>query len=240
MPVECEAISARGAVRRGASRVRAGRGAERTPLRWRGARRSARAARRPRAPQARAGQPGRQRAAPQRQPGRRMHRRARPERRRPRSRCASSIAARASSPRTSPACSRSSAACAARRPPRRSSDTGLGLPFCKLAVELMGGRIGVDSTPGVETSLLGQICHAEPVNDGERAAPDRERPAPGAARSASRDPRRCRAAACCRRSAVRADTITPGVCTAATRRISRAGSPGRSTTRACTPSSASR
>jgi len=33
------------------------------------------------------------------------------------------------------------------------ADTGLGLPFCKLAVELMGGRIGVDSTPGVETSF---------------------------------------------------------------------------------------
>ena len=34
-----------------------------------------------------------------------------------------------------------------------ASDTGLGLPFCKLAVELMGGRIGVDSTPGAETSF---------------------------------------------------------------------------------------
>lgn len=34
-----------------------------------------------------------------------------------------------------------------------STDTGLGLPFCKLAVELMGGRIGVDSTPGEETSF---------------------------------------------------------------------------------------
>jgi signal transduction histidine kinase len=34
-----------------------------------------------------------------------------------------------------------------------SSDTGLGLPFCKLAVELMGGRIGVDSRPGEETSF---------------------------------------------------------------------------------------
>lgn len=34
-----------------------------------------------------------------------------------------------------------------------ATDTGLGLPFCKLAVELMGGRIGVDSTPGAQTSF---------------------------------------------------------------------------------------
>lgn len=34
-----------------------------------------------------------------------------------------------------------------------ATDTGLGLPFCKLAVELMGGRIGVDSTPGELTSF---------------------------------------------------------------------------------------
>lgn len=34
-----------------------------------------------------------------------------------------------------------------------ANDTGLGLPFCKLAVELMGGHIGVDSTPGEQTSF---------------------------------------------------------------------------------------
>jgi signal transduction histidine kinase len=32
-----------------------------------------------------------------------------------------------------------------------SGDTGLGLPFCKLAVERMGGRISLTSTPGVAT-----------------------------------------------------------------------------------------
>lgn len=34
-----------------------------------------------------------------------------------------------------------------------ANDTGLGLPFCKLAVELMGGCIGVDSTPDEYTSF---------------------------------------------------------------------------------------
>jgi signal transduction histidine kinase len=34
-----------------------------------------------------------------------------------------------------------------------AADTGLGLPFCKLAVELMGGRIGVRSVPGAETTF---------------------------------------------------------------------------------------
>src|SRR5262249_2659692 len=33
------------------------------------------------------------------------------------------------------------------------SDTGLGLPFCKLSVELMGGRIGVQSVPGEQTAF---------------------------------------------------------------------------------------
>ncbi|HJQ85630.1 MAG TPA: protoglobin domain-containing protein [Candidatus Binatia bacterium] len=32
-------------------------------------------------------------------------------------------------------------------------DTGLGLPFCKLAVERMGGRITLASTPGVSTAF---------------------------------------------------------------------------------------
>ena len=32
-----------------------------------------------------------------------------------------------------------------------STDTGLGLPFCRLAVELMGGSIGLTSTPGEPT-----------------------------------------------------------------------------------------
>jgi signal transduction histidine kinase len=33
------------------------------------------------------------------------------------------------------------------------SDTGLGLPFCRLAVELMGGSIEVESTPGEQTTF---------------------------------------------------------------------------------------
>jgi signal transduction histidine kinase len=34
-----------------------------------------------------------------------------------------------------------------------AGDTGLGLPFCKLAIERMGGRISLASTPGVSTAF---------------------------------------------------------------------------------------
>lgn len=34
-----------------------------------------------------------------------------------------------------------------------AADTGLGLPFCRLAVERMGGRIAVTSTPGIRTAF---------------------------------------------------------------------------------------
>ena len=34
------------------------------------------------------------------------------------------------------------------RPTIPRADTGLGLPFCKLAVERMGGRIALTSRPG--------------------------------------------------------------------------------------------
>lgn len=43
-----------------------------------------------------------------------------------------------------------------------AGDTGLGLPFCKLAVELMGGRIGVDSTPDAETSFWVSLPRRSP------------------------------------------------------------------------------
>ena len=39
-------------------------------------------------------------------------------------------------------------------------DTGLGLPFCKLAVELMGGRIGVESSPGEQTTFWVALPHS--------------------------------------------------------------------------------
>jgi signal transduction histidine kinase len=36
-------------------------------------------------------------------------------------------------------------------------DTGLGLPFCKLAVERMGGRITLTSTAGVSTTFTVEL-----------------------------------------------------------------------------------
>lgn len=44
-----------------------------------------------------------------------------------------------------------------------TADTGLGLPFCKLAVERMGGQIALSSTPGKSTvfSVTLPICAAE-------------------------------------------------------------------------------
>ena len=42
-------------------------------------------------------------------------------------------------------------------------DTGLGLPFCKLAVERMGGRITLASTAGVSTAFSVTLPTAEPV-----------------------------------------------------------------------------
>jgi signal transduction histidine kinase len=42
-----------------------------------------------------------------------------------------------------------------------SGDTGLGLPFCRLAVERMGGRIGLASTAGVSTVFTVELpAHA--------------------------------------------------------------------------------
>src|SRR5262249_10496542 len=49
------------------------------------------------------------------------------------------------------------------------SDTGLGLPFCKLAVERMGGRISLTSEANVTTSFtvalpaLGSTGYAAPL-----------------------------------------------------------------------------
>lgn len=43
-----------------------------------------------------------------------------------------------------------------------AGDTGLGLPFCKLAVERMGGRIGVESTPGERTAFWVSLPRPQP------------------------------------------------------------------------------
>jgi signal transduction histidine kinase len=42
-------------------------------------------------------------------------------------------------------------------------DTGLGLPFCRLAVEHMGGQVGLSSTAGVGTVFTVQLpVHTPP------------------------------------------------------------------------------
>ena len=45
-----------------------------------------------------------------------------------------------------------------------TSDTGLGLPFCKLAVEHMGGRIALTSAPGASTVFAVSL----PIHDASR------------------------------------------------------------------------
>ena len=41
----------------------------------------------------------------------------------------------------------------ARQQPGHRDDTGLGLVFCKMAAEVLGGSIAVDSAPGAGTSF---------------------------------------------------------------------------------------